>query len=498
MAIDVIIVSPEAVPFAKTGGLADVAGALPIALKKLGCRASLFIPFYRQVAERGGLRLDATGIEVAVPLGRRLIKAHVLRSSSSGVPVYFIKRDELYDRCYLYGTPEGDYFDNLERFAFFSRAVLETIKALGLKPDVIHCNDWQTGLIPAYLHDAYKDDHYFLQTASVFTIHNIAYQGIFGSDLFEYTGLGYQLYNPEGVEYWGKINLLKAGIVYSDVINTVSEAYSREIQTPEYGNGLEGLLKKRKNDLYGVVNGVDYDEWNPKTDKYLVANYSPDRVKKKAECKRKILAEFKLKLKPEAPLIGIISRLAAQKGFDILAEAMDELMKLNAGFVILGSGDRKYQLLIEEFAIRYPKKVGVKIGYDNGLAHAIEAGCDFFLMPSKYEPCGLNQIYSLKYGTIPIVRATGGLDDTVRDYKGSAGTGFKFKEYSADALVEKVKEALAVYDDKRAWEALQKRAMFEDFSWEHSAQKYIELYNAAALKRKQTIQKSTKTRQPLP
>lgn len=478
MALNVIIVSPEATPYAKTGGLADVAGSLPVALKNLGCKPVLFLPYYRTVA-LSGLEIEPTGLEVTVPVGKREIKGQVFRSSSAGVPVYFLKRDEFYDRTYLYGTPEGDYFDNLERYAFFSRGILEVLKARGFKPDIIHCNDWQTGLLPAYLKDVYKNDLYFSKTSTVFTIHNIAYQGVFPADLFDLTHLSPGLFNPEGLEFWGKINLLKAGLVSSDILTTVSRAYSKEIQTPEYGFGLEGVLSRRKEDLYGVLNGVDYNEWNPQADKLIPCRYSSRDLKGKAACKRELLKAFKLKLKPEAPLIGIISRLADQKGFDILAEAMPELMELNLGILILGTGDKKYQDLIEELARKYPKKLAVKIAFDNKLSHMVEAGSDMFLMPSRYEPCGLNQIYSLKYGTVPIVRATGGLDDTIRDYDGGDGNGFKFQGYSAEALVEKVKEALSLHNDKKAWESLQKRIMNEDFSWEQSARKYIEFYEHA-------------------
>ncbi|MBI5642041.1 MAG: glycogen synthase GlgA [Deltaproteobacteria bacterium] len=491
----VIIVSPEAAPFAKTGGLADVAGSLPKALKKLGCEVSIFMPYYRQVAQ-SGLKLETTGIDITVPLWKRKIKAEVLMYGGGDVPVYFIKQDELYDRSYLYGTPEGDYFDNLERYAFFSRGVLEALKEGGFTPDVIHCNDWQTGLLPAYLKDAYKGEPCFQRTAVVFTIHNIAYQGLFDARLFELTNLSPAFFNPEGLEFWGKVNLLKSGLVYSEIITTVSRAYSAEIQTPEYGYGLEGVLQRRKDNLYGVLNGIDYEEWNPEADPMIPANYSRDDMRGKRPCRRKLLKGFGLKLKPEVPLIGIISRLAAQKGFDILSEAMPELMELDLGIVLLGSGDRKYRELMEGLAERYPEKLAVKIDFNNALSHLVEAGSDMFLMPSRYEPCGLNQIYSLRYGTIPVVRATGGLEDTVRDYKEGDGTGFKFKEYSAKAIVEKVKEAIAVFEDKKAWEELQKRAMAEDFSWERSARKYMELYQKAekCLKLNQASLKNTHTR----
>lgn len=482
MGLNVIFVSPEANPFAKTGGLADVAGSLPLALQRLGCNVALILPYYNRHMEKSGIPVEDTGLQVTAPLGKREITGQILKSEIDGLPVYFIKRDEFFDRSYLYGTPEGDYFDNLERFTFFSRAVLETIRARGFEPDIIHCNDWQTGLIPAYLKNLYKNDLYFSGTATVLTIHNLAYQGLFPPALYDLTGLSPSLYNPEGVEFWGKVNLLKAGIVYADVLTTVSAAYSKEIQTPEYGCGLEGLLKKRKSDLFGILNGVDYDEWDPGKDIFLPARYSSDDLSEKAVCKKELLKEFGLKLKGDIPVIGIISRLAGQKGFDILSEAMDELMKLKLAMVILGSGDKKYQELLEGLAAKYPKKLSIKIAFSNSLAHLVEAGSDMFLMPSKYEPCGLNQIYSLRYGTIPVVRATGGLDDTVVDHALAHGNGFKFADYEPEALVAKVKEALTVYKDKQEWARLQRSAMSEDFSWENSAKKYIELYERARKK----------------
>lgn len=499
--LNVVIASPEAEPFAKTGGLADVAGSLPLALKNLGCKVVLVLPYYRQVTLKE-IKAGPTGLEITVPIGKRKITGQVLQAHLDGVPVYFIRRDEFFDRTYIYGTPEGDYFDNLERYAFFSRGVLELLKAGGFggfAPDVIHCNDWQTGLIPAYLRDTYKNDPFFSKVATVFTIHNIAYQGLFPGNLFDVTHLSPAIFNPDALEFWGQINLLKGGLAYADILTTVSRQYSKEIQTPEYGAGLEGFLKRRKADLYGVLNGVDYEEWDPEKDQRIPENYSADDLKGKLACKRKLLKEFGLKLKPDTPLIGMISRLAAQKGFDILSEAMPELMKLDIGIVILGSGEKRYKDLIEGLASLYPNRLSVKIAFNNGISHLVEAGSDMFLMPSRYEPCGLNQMYSLKYGTIPIVRATGGLEDTVRDYKDNEGTGFKFKEYSASALVEKVKEALAVYKDKKAWAELQRRAMAGNFSWEESAKRYLELYRLAiknCLKVEQQSTKNTQVKSP--
>lgn len=487
MALNVIFVSPEAAPFCKTGGLADVSGALPAALKKLGCNVTVFLPYYRTV-EDGNFQIEDTGLTVTVQTGVRKIQAGILAGTNAGVRVFFLKRDEYYDRRGLYGTPAGDYFDNIERFAFFSRGVIEAVRELRLKADVMHCNDWQTGLVPAYIRDIYGKDPWFSKTATLFTIHNVAYQGVFPGNLYSVTGLSGALFTLQGLEFWGNVNLLKSGIVYSDIITTVSPAYSREIQTPEYGYGLEGALKHRGGDLYGIINGADYEEWDPATDKLLPANYSMDEMEGKEFCKTELLKKFSLKLKPHTPLIGIISRLADQKGFDILQEAMPELMKLDIGLVILGSGDKLYIDLLEALAAKYPSKLSVKIAFENTLAHLVEAGSDIFLMPSKYEPCGLNQLYSLRYGTVPVVRSTGGLEDTVRDWK-EGGTGFKFTEYSAKALVGKVKEALTVYSDKKAWAQLQRNGMSEDFSWERSAMKYMELYRLARKKPPKTVKR---------
>ena len=485
MALSVIYVSPEAVPFSKTGGLADVAGALPLALKGRGAAVSVFLPLHRQTAA-GGFVLADTGVTVSVPIGAKEVKGRVLKGAGAGVDVYFIKCDEYFDRTHLYAFQDGDafvdYSDNLERYAFFSRGVLEAVRALKIRPDIIHANDWQTGLIPAYLKDVYRQDPFFSKARSAFTIHNLAYQGLFPAALYGLTGLGKGLFTLKGLEFWGKVSCLKAGIVYSDVITTVSRTYAKEIQTTAYGCGLEGLLKERKDDLHGIVNGVDYNEWDPAVDKFIPANYSPDDLTGKAVCKKELLKRFGLKVKASTPVIGMVSRFTLQKGFDLVAEAAADIMELGAAVVILGTGEKKYQLIAEGLGAAYPGRFAVHAAFDNSLAHLIEAGSDIFLMPSLYEPCGLNQIYSLKYGTVPVVRATGGLEDTVKAYPLAGATGFKFKEYDVSALVEKVKEAVLLFKDKKAWRALQEAAMKEDFSWQESARRYIEIYGMAVKK----------------
>ena len=484
--LSVLFVTPEAVPFAKTGGLADVAGALPKFLQELGCELKLVMPYYRMV-KKSGFPIHYLGEEIEIPIGDEILRAEICQGKlNQTIPVYFIGRDEFFDREYLYSTPKGDYFDNAERFIFFSKAVLSLCQHIGFSPDIIHHHEWQTGLIPAYLKSICRNDPLFRPTAVVFTIHNIAYQGLFKKEKFLLTGLPMEIYNPEGIEFWERINFMKAGIVYANVINTVSQKYSEEIQTPEYGYGLEGILRKRKEDLYGIVNGVDYQDWNPSHDPHLIARYDLNDLSEKKECKRDLLRELNLPLSLEnSPLLGMISRLADQKGFDLLVEILEELFTLDIGFVLLGTGDQKYHDLFIQVAQKYPQKAGIRIAYDDRLAHKIEAGADFFLMPSKYEPCGLNQIYSLKYGTIPIVRATGGLDDTIVNYDPTTkrGNGFKFVRYDAKEFLNQIKVAIGFYSQPDHWKELVHNAMTSDFSWQRSAEAYLQLYRKALEKK---------------
>ncbi|MFH0809244.1 MAG: glycogen synthase GlgA [Pseudomonadota bacterium] len=481
----VLFVSSEIAPFAKTGGLADVAQALPPALARLGAEVKVFMPLYRQV-NREGLRkikggsftLTASGIETEVEI--------LQGSLAKGVPAYFIGNDRYFDREHLYGTPQGDYPDNAERFIFFCRALLDYVRAnMASPPDIIHCNDWQTGLIPAYFKTTSGDD-FFSATATAYTIHNLAYQGLFPLDRFPLTGLPPELAGMSGIEFWGQMNFMKAGINFSEVINTVSPTYAKEIQTPEFGYGLEGVLADRAADLHGILNGANYEVWDPSHDPLIPANYDANNPAGKARCKEALLKAYGLP-STKSPVIGIISRLADQKGFDLLAQAIDRIMAMDTILVLLGTGDQKYHDMFEEIGRRYPKRAGIRIGFDNKLAHLIEAGADMFLMPSRYEPGGLNQLYSFRYGTLPIVRATGGLDDTVSDYDPATGegTGFKFREYSAEAMLAKIRTALDSFADKKAWERLVKRAMQLDFSWDKSARSYLDLYQTALNKRRQ-------------
>jgi starch synthase len=488
--LKILFATPEAFPFAKTGGLADVAGALPKSLLALGCEIKLVMPYYRMVKE-SGLPLQYMGKEIDIPIGDEKLRADIYLSHlNQDIPVYFIGREEFFDREYLYSTPKGDYFDNAERFIFFSKAALTLCQLLEFSPDIIHHHEWQTGLISAYLKSTYQNDPLFSYTAAVFTIHNIAYQGMVKKEKFSLTGLPSEMYNPEGIEFWERINFMKAGIVYADAINTVSQKYSEEIQTPEYGYGLEGILRKRKESLYGILNGVDYQDWDPSHDSHLVAQYNLEDISGKKECKKDLLREFHLPSSLESvPLLGMISRLADQKGFDLLMEILEGLFALDIGFILLGTGEQKYHDLFTQVAQKYPQKAGIRIAYDDRLAHKIEAGADLFLMPSKYEPCGLNQIYSLKYGTIPVVRATGGLDDTITPYDPvtKKGNGFKFTRYDAKEFFNAIKMAISFYSQPEHWAPLVRNAMAADFSWERSAEAYLQLYRNALEKKRGDI-----------
>ncbi len=474
----ILFASSEAVPFAKTGGLADVSGALPRALAQMGHEVFLILPKYRQVDEKH-LNLIKTGISLKVPISQKVEMGEVY--STEPAPqfhVLLIRKDAYYDRDQLYGTPNGDFEDNAERFTFFSRSILEAALALEFIPDIIHCNDWQTGLTPVYLKTLYRNVAALKRTGSVFTIHNIGYQGLFWHYDLHLTNLGWEFFTPQALEFYGKLNFLKGGIVFSDTVTTVSRRYMEEIQTPEFGAGLDGVLRDRAGDLYGILNGVDYEEWSPQKDSFIKERYGPEDLQGKRACKAELQREYALAVAEDIPLIGAISRLDEQKGFDLIAALMEDLMKLGLQFVLLGTGKEKYHLLFENLHRKHPKQVGIKIAFDNALAHKIEAGADMFLMPSLYEPCGLNQIYSLKYGTVPIVRATGGLDDTIKDFNpmNEDGNGFKFKDYSAHSLLEAIQRALQVYRERTVWEKLMIRGMSADYSWNQSARAYLKVY----------------------
>ncbi|HOJ71173.1 MAG TPA: glycogen synthase GlgA [Syntrophorhabdaceae bacterium] len=479
----ILIASPEVYPFIKTGGLADVSGALPKALKKLGVDVRVILPKHKGIDEQR-FTLRYKNYRISCPISLGYVDAEIVESEYDGITAYLVEQDDYYNRDYLYSTPDGDYQDNAVRFIFFSKSILEAIKVTGYIPDVLHCNDWETALAPVFLRTLYRDDPDLKDIATLFTIHNIGYQGIFWHHDMHLLNIGWEYFTPDYLEFYGNINFLKGGIVFSDIINTVSKQYSQEIQTPEFGYGLDGVLRSRKSDLFGIVNGIDYEDWNPEKDNFLPANYSPEKLENKAICKKALLKEFGLPYSSNKPVIATISRLADQKGFDLIALAMEEIFSLGAQYIVLGTGERKYHELFTDLAKRFNGLLGVKIAYDNRLAHLIEAGADMFLMPSRYEPCGLNQLYSLKYGTVPIVRGVGGLEDTIIDYtmNPGQGTGFKFYEYNKEEMLDAIERAMAVYENKSEWQSLIKRCMNEDFSWEKSAREYIELYNKAIAK----------------
>ncbi len=481
----VLVASSEIVPFAKTGGLADVTGALPKALRKIGVEADCILPLYRGI-DRQRHPMSPTGPPVRVPLGHRAETGVIEEADAGGgVRAFLVRCDRYFDREFFYGTRDGDYVDNCERFTFFCRAVMEWIARSGVRYDVVHCNDWQTALIPAYVRTLYSGEEAVRGLGTVFTVHNLGYQGLFWNHDLPITGLGWELFTPKGVEFYGKLSLMKAGLVFADILSTVSATYSREIQTAEYGYGLEGVLYERRDDLYGILNGVDYDDWDPATDGLIAATYSKENRAGKAACRADLLAEFGWSREAPEPVVGLIGRLTAQKGFDLIEQIGDWLAGQNVRIVILGTGERKFEEEMAGLARRCPERISVRLGFDNCLAHKIEAGADMYLMPSRYEPCGLNQIYSLKYGTVPVVRNTGGLADTVvdADENPAGGTGFKFTAYDAAELRQAISRALAAFADRPRWEAIVRRGMERDFSWEASAREYLALYEKAVRKR---------------
>ncbi|MBN1405337.1 MAG: glycogen synthase GlgA [Candidatus Omnitrophica bacterium] len=477
--LNIAIVSSEIVPFAKTGGLADVIGSLPAELSGLKCNVKVFMPYYRAAKkENFGISLAKNNLNVCMQ--GKDFGFSLYQCKSKGVDFYFIKKDEYFDREFLYGTPQGDYPDNAQRFGFFANAVLESLTFLKFKADVINCNDWQSALIPFYVRFKLKDSALFKKTKTLFTVHNLAYQGLFPREIMPTLDIGYEFFTPEALEFYGKFSFMKAGIIYSDAVSTVSSGYAKEILTKEFGCGLEGLLYTKKDSLFGILNGVDYSQWSPGADKFIVSNYDVKALKNKAECKKDLLVQMGLPVSPERCLLGQVGRLAHQKGMDLIVDSIEDIIKLSCNLVVLGAGDEQYHRVLTALSKKYPKNISVKIGFDNALAHKIEAGSDMFLMPSRYEPCGLNQMYSLKYGTIPLVRATGGLDDTITDYTRdpARGNGFKFKEATKEGFLGALKSAVCVYSDKNHWKKLMARAMGFDFSWKRSAQEYIKLYTA--------------------
>jgi starch synthase len=480
----ILFVASEGLPYVKTGGLADVIEALPKALVKLGHEVAVFLPRYRGVKSNSVVMPSMT-----IPQGLRLRFPDITSGSIlRGVRYFFLDDPYYFDRDSIYGDKTGDYPDNAERYTEFSRAAIELAKHIW-PPDVIHCHDWQTAMVPVLMRSSYGDDPAVKDIPVFFTIHNMGYHGIFPREALERSGIPRVLFNPAALEFFGNVNFLKGGLVYADYLTTVSPKYAEEIQTPEYGFGLEGVVRSRADRLTGILNGVDYSVWSPDRDPLIPMKYSSKNLAGKRVCKEALLDEYQLhKDNLNRPVLGMVSRFADQKGFDLIAQIAVGILQEDILMAVLGTGDRKYEELFRALAADFPGRVGLKIGYDNKMAHLVEAGSDIFLMPSRYEPCGLNQIYSLRYGTVPVVRATGGLDDTIEnfDLQLGTGTGFKFQEYSGTALLDAILQALHQYSDDGVWKRIQLNGMAKDFSWNKSAAEYARLYEAATGARNQT------------
>ena len=455
----VLMCASEMVPFAKTGGLADVVGALPLALEKLGVEVRVVIPRYKIAAS---CQLPALSFNNDIEVTK----------IGKNVQVYLIKNDGYFNRDGLYGDKNGDYPDNLKRFSFFCRRTLELLSEINFKPDIIHCHDWQTALIPVCLKTIFPKNKFYKQIKTIFTIHNLAYQGVFSKEEYPKLGLDWSWFKIEGLEFYGKVNLLKGGLIFSDSLSTVSPAYSKEIQTREFGCGLEGLLHQRKKDLSGIINGLDYEVWDPVQDQYIYKKYSPKNLEDKYVNKKLLQEEYGLSVREDVPLLGMVSRLVKQKGLDLVTQGLEDLIdRSRIQMIVLGCGDAKYHNLLKDLAKKYPRNLSLCFDFNDPLAHKIYAAADIFLMPSYYEPCGLGQMIALKYGTIPLVFKTGGLSDTI-----SEDNGFIFKDYSLRSFAYTVKRSVLAYEDKKRWLKLVKRAFTYDFSWERSAREYIRLY----------------------
>lgn len=474
----ILFIASEGLPFSKTGGLADVIEALPKALVALGHEVTVLLPRYRNTR-----KVTVRVPSLTVPMGDGLrFPAIVEGETLHGVYFHFVDDPEYFDREQLYGVAGKDYPDNAERYAEFCGAAIEFCKQVWM-PDVIHCHDWQTSLVPVLMRTRYSEDKALRELPVVFTIHNMGYQGTFPPDAMKKIGLPERMFAIDAMEFYGRVNFLKGGLIFSDYLTTVSPKYAEEIKTAEYGHGLDGVVRNRADSLTGILNGVDYAAWSPERDKVIASRYSPKDLSGKLACKKDLVESFGL---PPAtvnkPVIGIVSRFAGQKGFDLIEQVAADLLAEDLAIVALGAGEPKYEKLLRELAKAHPAKFSVKVAYDNILAHKVEAGADIFLMPSRYEPCGLNQIYSLKYGTVPVVRATGGLDDTIEAFDAATGhgTGFKFRTYSGPTLLEAIHQALGVFRDEPAvWRRIQLNGMAKDFSWQVSAVEYVKLYETA-------------------
>ncbi|MDQ7785542.1 MAG: glycogen synthase GlgA [Desulfomonilaceae bacterium] len=485
----ILMITPEATPFAKTGGLGEVLAALPEALVDLGAEVDVLLPKYREITP------DAYGIEktehsFTLTLNAKEVSAGIWELRKKGGPRYlFLECDQYYDRENLYGTSEGDYEDNAERFVFLTRAAIEMALKAGIKYDVYQSHDWQAALAPVYLRTLYAGEPLLEAGASIITIHNLGYQGIFWHLDMPLVGVGWEFFTPKYMEFHGKLNFLKSGIVFAEEVNTVSPGYCKEILTPAFGFGLEGVLQEKGSHLTGIINGVDYKVWNPETDPRIAARFSPSDLSGKSRCKVELQEIAQLPLKPDAPLIGMVSRLSSQKGIDIFEGALESLLERDLQFVLLGTGDARYHDKFDKIAKEVPDKTGIFLTYDDELAHKIFAGADMLLVPSRYEPCGLNQLYALKYGAVPVVRSTGGLADTVEEYDPDrdSGTGFKFVEQYPSALERTILKAADLYrNNPDVWNRLMIRGMTRDFSWNRSAKEYMRLYEKAVEGRKRS------------
>lgn len=486
----ILMAASEMAPYSTEGGLGNVLASLPAALGKLGEEVAVVSPLYRGVREAadaiGAPLKRVKGGAFSVPMGDAAVPAVAWRSKASGtgVTAYFLQNDRYYDRdgYYTRRSDNRDYEDNSERFVFLSRGTVELCRALNLEPDIIHTHDWPTGLVPIYVKHVYESD--FPKTASVFTIHNIAYQGLFSQGDMSLAGLPPSLFTWQTLEYYGRLSFLKAGLVGADVLTTVSANYAEAIQTEESGCGMQGVLRERSADLYGITNGVDTTEWNPANDPLIPANYTVDDLSGKDKCKRKLQERFGLRPEPKVPLIGMVCGLVEQEGLDLLEETLPGLLERDVQFVVLGQGEPKYHAFLVRMQSEHPRSCGVLLEHNEEVAHLIEAGADMILMPTRYEPCGMNQLYSMLYGTVPIVAATGGLAGTVTDcspeaLKAGEATGFVFEQYGTEALVEAVDRALVLYPDRRRWRRLMRNGMRQDWSWERSAAEYLRVYERA-------------------
>jgi starch synthase len=472
----IVFAASECAPWAKTGGLADVVSALPKTLAKLGHRTTVFIPYYRQVAKAvPDPPVVIPSVTIPFPSYNRFVR--ILDGGlGQGVQTYFVDCAELFDRENFYGTPSGGYPDNAERFGLFSRAVIEASKIIGV-PDVFHVHDWQAAMLSVMLRSIYYFDPMLRHVPVVLTIHNAGYQGWFPPQTIEKLLLPWDMFTSDKLEHYDTLDFLKGGVVYSDAITTVSRKYAEEIQTPEFGNGLDGVLRQRSGDLFGILNGIDYEEWNPATDPHIAAHFSAENLAGKKECRRDLLHAYGLEgIGDETAIVGVVSRFATQKGIDFIVDIMDRLVREDMVLVMLGNGEEYYERLLVEMANRHPDRVRVQVKFDDVMAHKIEAGADIFLMPSRYEPGGLGQIHSLKYGTIPVVRATGGLDDTIDEQPNGGGNGFKFWGYSPSALLDALHRALGTFRNKDEWKQMMKRGMAQDFSWDKPAGEYVRVY----------------------